>query len=277
MRLLARHSTKIENGPLCQRECLLDVHQALREFVITCLQCHFWTPEQIAGCLKVRQTELPYVNYAWLYNSKQKKARLWKFLPRKKAKRGLRKCNKVKGIRIPNHVSIHERPKEVENKVNFGHWEADLVSFRKNSQQIIVARERSTMFALSSRLPSKKAIEAADQLIRFLKGLPAMARKSTTYDNGGEFSAHEAVSKALGGLKTFFCDSLMLYGRKGGVENTNGGLRRDLPRYTDIHKMTQEDFDESILNYNTTPRKALGWLTPLEAFQEKLTGVALRT
>ena len=264
----------------CQRECLLDVHQALREFVITCLQCHFWTPEQIAGWLKVRQTELPYVShetiYAWLYNGKQKKERLWKFLPRKKAKRGLRKCNKVKGIRIPNRVSIHERPKEVENKANFGHWEADLVSFRKNSQHIIVARERSTMFALSSRLPSKKAIEAADRLIRFLKGLPAMARKSITYDNGGEFSAHEAVSKALGGLKTFFCDPYASW-QKGGVENTNGRLRRDLPRYTDIHKMTQEDFDESILNYNTTPRKALGWLTPLEAFQQNLTGVALRT
>ena len=97
----------------CQRECLLDVHQALREFVITCLQCHFWTPEQIAGWLKVRQTELPYVShetiYAWLYNGKQKKERLWKFLLRKKAKRGLRKCNKVKGIRIPNRGHIQVR------------------------------------------------------------------------------------------------------------------------------------------------------------------------
>ena len=31
------------------------------------------------------------------------------------------------------------------------------------------------------------------------------------------------------------------------------------------------------VNYNTTPRKALAWLTPLEAFKKNITGVALQT
>jgi hypothetical protein len=30
--------------------------------------------------------------------------------------------------------------------------------------------------------------------------------------------------------------------------------------------MKEEDFLEIIHNYNTTPRKSLGWLTPLKAF-----------
>lgn len=64
---------------------------------------------------------------------------------------------------------------------------------------------------------------------------------------------------------------------KGGIENTNGRLRRDLPRSTDIRSMSQEEFHECILNYNTTPRKALGWLTPLEAIHKKLHRVAPHT
>ncbi len=50
-----------------------------------------------------------------------------------------------------------------------------------------------------------------------------------------------------------------------------------MPRKTNIKQMSQEDFEENILNYNTTPRKSLGWLTPLEIFENNLTRVALQT
>lgn len=56
------------------------------------------------------------------------------------------------------------------------------------------------------------------------------------------------------GLCSFFCDPYASW-QKGGIENTNGRLRRDMPRNINIHQISQEDFDENILNYNTTPRK----------------------
>jgi IS30 family transposase len=65
--------------------------------------------------------------------------------------------------------------------------------------------------------------------------------------------------------------------QKGGVENTNGRLRRDLPRKANIKEMKKEDFDETIENYNLTPRKNLKWFSPAEAFQKNLQGVALQT
>ncbi|MBL0317760.1 MAG: IS30 family transposase [Alphaproteobacteria bacterium] len=49
-----------------------------------------------------------------------------------------------------------------------------------------------------------------------------------TLDNGGEFTRHQLWGKALD-IKTFFCDPYASW-QKGGVENTNGRLRRDLPR-----------------------------------------------
>ena len=259
------------------RGCILDRDLELREFVLTKLQCHYWTPEQIAGFLKHRQKKLRYVShetiYSWLYQGPQKKEKLWKFLPRHKAKRGLRKSRGSGVSRIPNRVSIHERPKVIGKKKEFGHWEGDLMAFMKNSQHIVVLRERKTMFTLSALLPSKRAGDTAAAILELMGGIPEESRKTITYDNGGEFSDHETVCKKLG-MNSFFCDPYASW-QKGGVENTNGRLRRDLPRKFDVKKMEKGDFQETIDNYNRTPRKSLGWLTPLEAFNKNLQRVAL--
>jgi IS30 family transposase len=262
-----------------QRLCRIDRIEPLKDFILTKLQCHFWTPEQIAGWLKHRQKEIPPVShetiYTWIYKRLQKKEKLWKLLPRHKAKRGPRKSRGAGVHRIPNRISIHERPKEIEKKKVFGHWEGDLMSFRKNSQHMLVVRERITMFTQSIPLDSKKALSTARSLINLMDKIPANARKSITLDNGGEFAAHEDWFKVLG-LPSFFCDPYASW-QKGGIENTNGRLRRDFPRNSNIHTLPQEEFNESITNYNSTPRKSLKWLTPLEAFNKNLHRVALQT
>jgi IS30 family transposase len=78
-----------------KRGCQLDSDQSLKDFVITKLCCHYWSPEAIAGWLKHRQKEIQSIShesiYAWIYRQSQKKDKLWKFLARNKAKRGLRK------------------------------------------------------------------------------------------------------------------------------------------------------------------------------------------
>ena len=259
---------------------ILDRHVGLRAFVTNQLRCHFWSPEQIAGWLKHRQKILPHVCcetiYAWIYGAKQKTEKLWKCLTRHKAKRGLRRTNSAGVSRIPGRVSIHDRPKVAhKTKKIFGHWEGDLMAFRKNSQHMLVLRERKTMFTRSLPLPSKKAKETAQAIVTLLKDLPKAARKTLTLDNGGEFAAHAAVGNILG-MPSFFCDPYASW-QKGGIENTNGRLRRDLPRKTDIQAMDPNEFLEVIDNYNSTPRKTLNWLTPAEAFSKNLPRVALQT
>lgn len=261
------------------RGCRLDRDEALKDFVKTKLCGHYWTPEQIAADLKYRQSEIAPIShesiYTWIYQPAQKREKFWKFLTRHKAKRGVRKSKGAGVSRIPNRVSIHDRPKSIDNKKEFGHWEGDLMSFQKNSQHILVLRERKSMFTFSAPLLSKKADSTAQKVIELMGKIPQKARKSLTIDNGGEFAAHTQWSSELD-LPSYFCDPYSPW-QKGGVENTNGRLRRDMPRNTNIKQMSQEDFDENILNYNTTPRKSLGWLTPLEVFKKNLTGVALQT
>jgi IS30 family transposase len=262
-----------------KRGSRIDGNVLLREFVKEKLCNHYWTPEQIAGWLKERQTELPKVShetiYTWLYAKAQRLEKLWKFLPRHKAVRGLRKRKGAVQSRIPNRISIHDRPKVVQKGKDFGHWEGDLMAFQKNSQHILVLRERKTMFTRSIPLPSKKAADTSHHVIDLLKNLPPQARKTLTLDNGGEFAAHGDLVKRLG-LQSYFCDPYASW-QKGGIENTNGRLRRDLPRKTNIKSMPMEEFDETLENYNMTPRKKLKWLTPLEAFNFNLHRVALQT
>jgi len=172
---------------LCRRHrgSLLDRDFELEDFVRTQLCCHYWTPEQIAGFLTHRQKTLSSVShetiYAWIYQKTQRDEKLWKFLPRHKARRGLRKSKGAGQTRIPERVSIRERPKIGKKRKVFGHWEADLMSFKKNSQYSLVLRERKSMLTLSALLSSKSSVHTATAIIDLLKKVPPEARKTITY------------------------------------------------------------------------------------------------
>ena len=147
----------------------------LREFVLDRLRYEGWTPEIIAGTLTTHLAHLGYVShetiYAWIYGASQKSEKWWKFLVRHKAKRGMRQPKGGTTPRIPNRVSIHDRPASLLSHPPFGHGEADLMSFQKNSQHILVLRERATLFTLSQRLPNKTACATAQALIQLMKPL----------------------------------------------------------------------------------------------------------
>jgi len=59
------------------------------------------------------------------------------------------------------------------------------MSFRKNSQHMLVLRERKTMFTQSIPLDSKRALSTATALIALMEKIPVNARRSLTLGNGG--------------------------------------------------------------------------------------------
>lgn len=257
----------------------LDKNLPLKAFVVDHLMSFGWSPEQIAGYLKTQQSELPCLSheaiYAWIYSPPQRTEKLWCYLPRAKAKRGLRRPRRFKGTTIPYRKSIHERPLDVAFRKTFGHWEADLMVFKKSSQSILVATERKTRFILAKQLPSKTSDAVVKAEIDLFSPLPEQARRSLTKDNGGEFAKHAILKEKLG-IQSFFCDPYASW-QKGSTENSNGRLRRDLPRSCDVKHMKQEDFDDIIWMHNMTPRKILGFKSPAQAFFDNLNFVALQT
>ena len=70
-------------------------------------------------------------------------------------------------------------------------------------------------------------------------------------------------------MATWFCDAYASW-QKGGIENANGRLRRWLPRKTNLDEVSDEDIQEIVMTYNLTPRKCLGYITPIQALFQNL-------
>ena len=144
--------------------------------------------------------------------------------------------------------------------------------FRRQRDILLTLQERRSRLTLAHRILSKDAEVTAEAIAGELGGLPARARRTITHDNGGEFARHETVTEAIG-LRAYFCDPHSPW-QRGGIENANGRLRRDLTRKTSLADYTDADIDDVVWNLNTTPRKCLRYRTPIEAFAANL-GVAL--
>ena len=234
-----------------------------------------WSPEEIAGRMgldAMNDAVSAESIYRYVYSPAGRRAGLPRYLAQRKAKRGRRRRNGRREPSIPNRVSIDQRPAEANGRIAFGHWEGDLMHFRRQNDILLTLQERSSRLTLAERLSSKHATETAEAIIGQLAALPSTAVQTITHDNGGEFARHESVTDAIG-LRAFFCDPHSPW-QRGGIENANGRLRRDLPRKASLSRYSDNDIDAIVWNLNTTPRKCLGFKTPIEAFAAQL-GVAL--
>jgi IS30 family transposase len=130
--------------------------------------------------------------------------------------------------------------------------------------------ERTIRFSLLSCPLDKRATNTGQEIVVQLCQLPPGARRSITFDRGTEFRDHMAMKDKLI-VDVWYCDPHSPW-QRGMIENTNGILRRDMPRKTDINDYTQKDIEMIQFMLNSTPRKCLGYETPEEAFIQKLNG-----
>ena len=237
-----------------------------------------WSPEQIAGRLAQEpgsdrisyESIYRYIYWrSWSFNDT-----LHRLLPRRKYRRGKRRKNgRWSTESIVDRASIHDRPAAVQTRTQAGDWEADLMSFSKPGQFLLVAQERRSRRALLLRQKTRTAQSVADNLSAMLQTLPASACQSITFDNGSEFSKHYLLSQRFG-IHTWFCDTHSPW-QKGGIENAIGRLRRQLPRNTDLDALPADHLPNCLERFNNTPRKCLGFKTPNEVFLQH--AVALQT
>lgn len=225
-----------------------------------------WSPEQVSGRLKlgledgVRPVGLQTI-YRWIREHEGRIAHLRSLLSRK------RRSRQPEGEPIGDKVPISARSARANSRLEAGHWEADLV-FCKRFQPLLVAHERRTRLTLMTRLEGRSAHEVYRALTELLQGFPASMRRSITFDNDSCFAWH-GLLRGLLSIETFFCDPYASW-QKGGVENANGRIRRWLPRSADLRELGEDEIDEIAMRVNLTPRKCLGYKTPIEAFMEDI-------
>jgi len=240
---------------------------SLQTYVHTCLQ-QGMSPEQIAGTLALEQGRCVISHeaiYRFIYHRSAQKDYWHRLLPRHKSRRGqLGQRGGSPVDRIKDRVSIHDRPVDVLDRSIPGHWEADLMLFRRYGQAILFTHERSSRLLLATHQPNKAAAPVARQLLRQFKTLPDALSRSITFDNGTEFAYHYQLNHQLG-IPTYFCDPHAPW-QKGGIENAIGRMRRYLPRKTDLATLNPSQLDRLVASYNHTPRKCLGFRTPAQVF-----------
>lgn len=227
-----------------------------------------WSPEQIDGRLKL-ETGYRVISYEciyqYIYSKTNKSKKLWRFLPLKRKKRQKKLGRKITKCKILNRVSIHDRDKNIESRKVFGHYEGDSIIGRRTRGKVIHTEvERQTRYLFAQLIKTKTAKDTLDAQINIFKDYPAL---SVTTDNGSEFVKHEKLNKL--GIKTYFADPYSS-GQRGTNENTNGLIRRYLPKKTSFENLSQNTLDAIVWRINNRPKKVLKFHTPQEVFSKQL-------
>jgi IS30 family transposase len=235
-----------------------------------------WSPEIVAGRIKL---DLPGCSisheaiYQYIYQlDEPKRGEYIKYLHLSHRKR--RKRSSTKGqrkSRIPNRISIDERPAAVEGRRQPGHWEGDSMVSSRNSVVLYSLVERRTRLLKLVRVWGRDGKRTASAIISRLRPLPEKGRRTLTMDNGFEHTRHEWITAAIG-IRCYFCAPYAAW-QRGTNENRNGMVRRYFPKGTDFSRLTRAEIGRVESTINDRPMKCLGFRTPTEAASHS---VALR-
>ncbi len=235
----------------------IDTDPELNYFVINGLN-KGWSPEQISGRLR-RFKKGFYVCHESIYRYvyRHKSEGLYKLLARKKPKRcfGMSRKFGQKGQLLNRNISY--RPAEINLRKTFGHWEGDTIHFAKEQASTVTTLvERKSRFVFLRKNGCKKSIETMQGIREVSKLSPRKLWHTLTVDCGSEFMEFQWLEREAK-LKVYFCDPRSPW-QKGSNENTNGRLRRYLPRNFKIDETNQKNLDKIAYLLNHTPENVWG-------------------
>ena len=228
-----------------------------------------WSPEQISGRLfKEQGISVSHESiYLHIYQDKYQGGDLHKHL-RCQKKRRKRYGKQDRRGRIPNRISIDERPAIVNNKSRVGDWEGDTIIGKGHQGVVATLVERKTQYTVLTASKTKQAPQVRQRIEKALA--PHRSRVYTiTYDNGLEFAEHQKMAQTLS-ADIYFAHPYASWER-GLNENTNGLIRQYLPKSRRLDNVTQKELKHIMDQLNHRPRKSLGFKTPYELFFKKNT------
>lgn len=228
-----------------------------------------YSPELIAGRLKLACPYDPSMHisyesiYRFIYAHPQGRInmKLIKLLTRHKSRRRKKKARR-QIQHIQGRVSIDQRPTHIEDRIEIGHWEGDLMIGSNNKSCIGTLVERKIRYTLIVKLPDKKSETVTKSFAKSISHVPRQMKKTLTYDNGVEMARHKQFTTQTG-IDVYFAHPYSSWER-GTNENTNGLIRRFFPKGTDFNELSNKDIKEMQNWLNNRPRKVLGYHTPTE-------------
>lgn len=255
--------------------------RGLKQFIEDKILIDKWSPEEIAGYIKVNNIKFDIqpsfqLIYYWI---EKKKLNITPLDLVHKAKLD-QKEKKEETEKLPKHLekSIRNRPEIIDENKEFGHWELDCVEGSKGSKK--------TYMTLLERLTKKyiviEMLEHTNESVK--KALDSLEIKygekfskifkSMITDNGHEFLNYvkiesSCLEKNKQRTEVYYADPYSSW-QKGMNENCNGILRRFIPKGTDLNKITTEKLEKIVNKINEKPRKILGFVSANKRFEEEL-------
>lgn len=204
-----------------------------------------------------------------------------KLIYKKKRKKD-EETEKRQSYNLMGAKSIEERPKEVNNRDTFGHWEIDTVYSGKEQSKtcLLVLTERFTRYELIIRIKDRTSQSVLTAINALERKLGRRKFKNTfqtiTADNGVEFSKYEEIEKSCIGVgartQLYFCHAYTS-SERGSNEKQNQVIRKYIPKGSDIgdySKLQIQQVQDAINNY---PRLLFGGLSSIQFMQQH--GIAI--
>jgi len=241
----------------------------LKSLIMAKLQLR-WSPQQISAWLKENYTmsvshETIY-QYIYVQPKSELRKELISYLRQRKPRRKARTLELDKRGTIPDMISIHERPEEVQDRAVPGHWEGDLIIGKDHKSALGTLVERSTRYVMIVKMKGRDAETVRKQFAKSLRQMPSSLTKTLTYDRGKEMSQHKEFTISTK-MQVYFCDPYSPW-QRGSNENTNGLIRDFFPKGTDFNELTAKQIKWVQEALNERPRKTLGFISPKDALNQ---------
>lgn len=233
------------------------------------LICMDWSPEQVSQNLKKSGLCVSHETiYQWVIEDRRQGGDLYTHLRRRQRKYNRRHDKESGRGLLKDRVPIQQRSSKANNRLEYGHWEADTVLGKKTKGAVLVTLvERKSRFLLTAKAASKSAEDVTEAILKATEPYQAIFR-SITFDNGKEFALHKSIGLKLN-CETYFSTPYHSWER-GSNENTNGLLRQYFPKGKSLNEVTDEAVKQAQDRINHRPKRVLGYNAPDEIFNRVL-------
>ena len=232
-----------------------------------------WSPEQIAAWLKLTYPgdvtmrlshEAIYRSIYYEYRRELDRGTAQHLRSGRTIRRPRRGKRSSGRGRLKNMVPITARPATVEDRLEAGHWEGDLVMGKRPSA-VATLVERTTRFVKVVPLPDGYKADAVRLAVTAaFADVPVALRRSLTWDRGREMAEHQQLAADLQ-MDIYFCAPASPW-QRGSNENTNRLLRQYLVKGSDLRRFSDVDLEAIAGRLNDRPRQVLKWASSAQRY-----------
>jgi IS30 family transposase len=231
------------------------------------------SPEGISGRLKEVEKNIQYAStkaiykFVWSPHGRKIEKHLYSRSVHKKSgpKRGT-------SVSIDGRTMIDERPKKVDSRGEFGHYEGDFIESGKDGTgSLLVLVERKTRYPFLKYLEDRTT-KNVNKAVKELLGKSPI--ESLTIDNDISFQKHKELSKLIE-AEIYFCHPQSPH-EKGTIENRNKAIRRYVKKKCDLSKLPKEIFPFVEEKLRNKYMKCLNYRTPKESFEKEIAKIDMK-